>query len=280
MNYTVRRAEIFVPAAESPFYRIRLSDFAGGRRLLSDEIEMLEAVALLAARRVDALRATHERCEREIREQKFSKLATEAQLTALRAQINPHFLFNALTTIGYLINAAPDKAFATLMKLTALLRRVLKSSGEFTTLREEIELVESYLEIERARFEERLAIEIDVPHDLRPLRVPALILQPLVENAVKHGISKARRGGAVKISARLSSEKEAVFLQLKVFDSGAGATAEELRRNRRKGLGLTNVEQRLRSYYGASAVLRIESATERGTTAEIVFPVSESAQPK
>jgi hypothetical protein len=121
VNFTMRRAEIFVPVAESPFYSIHLDDFSGGRRLLSGELEMLEAVALLAARRIDALRVTHERCAREIREQEFSKLATEAQLTALRAQINPHFLFNALTTIGYLINAAPDKAFATLMKLTALL---------------------------------------------------------------------------------------------------------------------------------------------------------------
>ena len=277
VNFTMRRAEIFVPVAESPFYSIHLDDFSGGRRLLSGELEMLEAVALLAARRIDALRVTHERCAREIREQEFSKLATEAQLTALRAQINPHFLFNALTTIGYLINAAPDKAFATLMKLTALLRRVLKSGGEFSTLSEEIELVESYLEIERARFEERLAVEIDVPKDLRALRIPALILQPLAENAVKHGISKAVRGGAVKISARLSNEKDRVFLELKVSDSGAGVISGELVRNRRSGLGLNNIEQRLRSYYGTSAVLRIESQAGRGTTAEIKFPVSKSA---
>jgi two-component system LytT family sensor kinase len=84
-----------------------------------------------------------------------------------------------LTTIGYLIQIAPDKAFATLMKLTALLRRVLKSSGEFSVLRDEIELIESYLEIERARFEERLEVEIDVPQELKKLRVPTLIFQPL-----------------------------------------------------------------------------------------------------
>ena len=276
VNFSLRRAEIFVPVAESPFYAIHLDDFSGGRRLLSGEIEMLEAVALLAARRIDALRVTHERCEQEIREQEFSKLATEAQLTALRAQINPHFLFNALTTIGYLIQTAPDKAFATLMKLTTLLRRVLKASGEFSTLNEEIELVESYLEIERARFEERLEIEIDVPQDLRKLRVPALILQPLVENAVKHGISKARRGGAVKISARLSNEKDVVFLKLNVFDSGAGAGFDELQRNRRRGVGLNNIEQRLRSYYGTSAVLKIQSEAGKGTAAEIKLPVFDS----
>lgn len=273
VNFTVRQAEIVVPTVESPFYNIRLSDFSGGRRLLSDEIEMLEAAALLTARRIDALRVTGERFERQIREQEFSKLATEAELRALRAQINPHFLFNALTTISYLIQAAPEKALATLLKLTALLRRVLKSSGEFTTLDEEIKLAESYLEIEQARFEERLQIEIKVPEDLRNLRIPTLILQPLVENAVKHGISKAKLGGTVKISAELENKQAKMFLKLSVFDSGAGVNAAELVENRRTAVGLNNIEQRLSSYYGDAARLTIESENQIGTTAEIVFPV-------
>ncbi len=274
VRYTSRQAEIFIPVAESPFYQIRLNDFSGGRRLLSGEIEMLETAALLAARRIDALRVTGERFARQIREQEFSKLATEAELRALRAQINPHFLFNALTTIGYLINAAPEKALATLLKLTSLLRRVLKSSGEFTTLDEEINLVESYLEIERARFEERLTVEIDVPNTVKNLRVPALILQPLVENAVKHGISKSKRGGAVAISVRLETENNQVFLTIIVSDNGAGAETGELTRNRQKGIGLNNIEQRLFSYYGDSAVFTIKSAAETGTTATIKLPVA------
>lgn len=276
VNFTSqRRAEITIPVVEPPFYAVHLSDFSGGRRLLSDETEMLEAAALLAARRIDALRVTGERFDQKIREQEFSKLAAEAELRALRAQINPHFLFNALTTIGYLINTAPEKALATLLKLTSLLRRVLKSSGEFSTLDDEITLVESYLEIERARFEERLSVEIDVPQDLRNLRVPTLILQPLVENAVKHGISKAKSGGTVKISARLENEKNEVFLKLKVSDSGAGVNSDEMMENRRKSVGLNNIEQRLISYYGASAALNISSEIGRGTAAEIKFPVSD-----
>ena len=268
------RAEVFVPVSEAPFYRIYLTDFFGGRHLLSDEIELLRAVALITARRIDALRVTGERYSREIREQEFSRLAAEAELRALRAQINPHFLFNALTTIGYLIQTAPEKAFATLMKLTQLLRRVLKTSSEFSTLSEEIELVKSYLEIESARFEERLNVEINVPKDLEKISVPSFILQPLVENAVKHGISKAKEGGKISVVAALENEKNDVILKLSVSDGGVGATSGELFENRQKGVGLNNVEQRLRSYYGDSAVLTIESEPGKGTAAVIKFQIS------
>ncbi|CAN5466345.1 hypothetical protein BH18ACI1_BH18ACI1_11830 [soil metagenome] len=278
VNFTPNSAEIFVPTVEPPFYQINLGDFSGGRRLLSDEVEMLEAAALLTARRIDNLRVTRERFEQEIKAKEFSKLATEAQLRTLRAQINPHFLFNALTTIGYLINTAPEKAFATLMKLTQLLRGVLKTSGEFSTLGEEINLIESYLEIERARFEERLKVKIEIPKELEKVRVPALILQPLVENAVKHGISKAKCGGEVYISARLENEKDAVFLKLSVFDSGAADN--KLLQARKKGVGLDNIEQRLVSYYGKTARLQIESEIGKGTMAEIRFQISDSKSQK
>ncbi len=273
VNFSANKAEIFVPTAETPFYEIHLKNFAGGRKLLSDEIEMLEQIALLAARRIDNLRVTEERHDKEMQAKEFSKLATEAQLKALRAQINPHFLFNALTTIGYLIQTAPDKAFSTLMKLTQLLRGILRSNAEFSTLGEEIKLIENYLEIEQTRFEERLKIKIDVPNDVRKLRVPALILQPLVENAIKHGISKAKSGGKVQISARLETEKDKVFLKLRVTDSGAGVKSDDLTNSRQSGLGLNNVEQRLFATYGKSARLTIESKSGKGTTAELLLPV-------
>jgi anti-sigma regulatory factor (Ser/Thr protein kinase) len=276
VNFSAHNAEIFVPTVETPFYEIRLRDFAGGRNLLSDEIQMLEAVALLAARRIDNLRVSNERHAQEIRAREFSRLATEAQLRALRAQINPHFLFNALTTIGYLIQTAPDKAFSTLMKLTQLLRGILRSGGEFSTLGEEIKLIENYLEIEKTRFEERLNVKIDVSRDLRKIQIPSLILQPLVENAIKHGISKAKSGGEVRISAKLENENDSVFLHLSVFDSGAGVSEKELLETRESGLGLNNIEQRLRSYYGKTSSLKIESEKGKGTTAKMKFPISEA----
>src|SRR5205814_5413260 len=189
------RALVIVLTADRPRFAIAVAGLTGGRRLLSDDIAALEAIAIAAARRIDAIRITKERYERESREQEIGKLATEAELRALRAQINPHFLFNALTTIGYLIQTAPNRALDTLLRLTALLRGVLRSEGELTTLGRELDLIESYLDIERARFEERLRVRIDVPAALKRLRVPPLLLQPVVENAVKHGIEPRRLGG-------------------------------------------------------------------------------------
>ncbi|HSK70187.1 MAG TPA: histidine kinase [Pyrinomonadaceae bacterium] len=270
VEFTPEKAEVFVPTAEKPFYHIVLGEFRGGRHLLSDEISMLEAVGLLTARKIDALRVTHERCELEIREQEFSKLAAEAQLTALRAQINPHFLFNALTTIGYLIQTSPDKAFETLMRLTQLLRKLLRQTDEFCRLDEERNLIESYLEIERARFEEKLQTKIEAPQDLLNLRVPSLILQPLVENAIKHGISKNKNGGEVRISAKLENRSGEFFLVLTVSDTGAG-TRDVVNSN---GVGLNNIRQRLKSYYGRAASLRVENQSGTGTKAEIKMPVS------
>ena len=268
VEYSTKKADVFVPTGESPFYKIHLENFKGGRRLLSDEISMLEAVSLLTARKIDALRVTNERYEQKLREREFTKLATEAQLTALRSQINPHFLFNALTTVGYLINTAPEIAFETLMKLTKLLRTVLKSGGEFCALGEEIDLIENYLDIEKARFEERLQIEIDVPEELKNLRVPSLILQPLVENAVKHGVSENKNGGVVRISAKLENDS---VLNLTIFDSGAGKKTFDFTNS--NGIGLENIRQRLENYYGEKSCLKIESDEKNGTMAEVKFPV-------
>jgi LytS/YehU family sensor histidine kinase len=216
----------------------------------------------------------HERHVRELREQDISKLATEAELRALRAQINPHFLFNALTTIGYLIQTAPPKALKTLMRLTTLLRSVLRSEGELTTLGRELEIVESYLEIEGARFEERLHVRIDVPGALRLARVPPLLLQPLVENAVKHGVAPQRAGGRVTVSAKLDRTAGDTYqLWLTVHDTGAGTSDEALQQGRQSGVGLQNVARRLAHQYGTAASLKIRSSPGQGTTVDIRLPV-------
>ena len=158
------------------------------------------------------------------------------------------------------------------MRLTALLRSVLRSEGESTTLGKELALIESYLEIEHARFEQRLRVRIDVPGALRSLRVPPLLLQPLVENAVKHGIAPLVRGGVVTVTARTEPSGGTLALVLEVHDTGIGVGTTELRAGRAKGVGLSNVERRLACQYGDAASLSIDSVPGGGTTVRIVMP--------
>jgi two-component system LytT family sensor kinase len=273
-------AIVDLPVAETPHYALEVSGLVGGRRLLSDDHAALDAIASLVGRRIDAIRLARERYAREAREQEIGKLASEAELRALHAQINPHFLFNALTTIGYLIQTAPPCALSTLMRLTALLRSVLRSEGEFTTLGRELDLIEAYLDIEHARFEQRLRVRIDVPMALRSLRVPPLVLQPVVENAVKHGIAPLLKGGDVTVTARIEPDGDGRALVLVVHDTGAGVSDTELRTGREIGVGLSNVERRLACQYGGAASLTIESIPGAGTTVRIRMPDEHRAAPE
>jgi hypothetical protein len=254
--------------AEAPYYLLIVGQLAGGRRLLSDDIAMLERVALIVARRIDALRLTGERYERMLQEREMRTLATEAELRALRAQINPHFLFNALTTIGYLIQQTPPRALKTLLDLTTLLRSVLRSEGEFTTLGRERELMECYLKIERERFEERLTFTLDIPDHLVHVPVPSLIVQPLVENAVKHGIAGTRDGGTVTVTATLDND-----LRIVVRNTGAplGTAAAS-----GSGVGLENVRRRLHHYYGDEASFTVVRDESGATVAELRLPAVDS----
>jgi two-component system, LytTR family, sensor kinase len=282
-----RETAVRVATTDPPAYRISIGGLSGGRRLMSDDYALLDGVARLAGRRIDALRVAHERCERDVREQQIMRLATEAELRALRAQLNPHFLFNALTTIGYLVREAPDRALETLFRLTDVLRAVLKrSDGEFTTLGDEMDIVSAYLAIEHARFEDLLRVTTDVAPELGALRIPPLLLQPVVENAVKHGIASLVRGGRIIISARVEevagphgangavANNHSHQLCLTVTDTGLGTAPAELARRRRAGIGLANIERRLERYFGDAASLDIRSAVGVGTTVDIRLPAS------
>ncbi len=265
--------EFVVPVAEEPGYVVTIGPMGGGRRLLSDDCVMVERAATLAGRRIDALRLAEERHARELQKREVTALVAQAELRALRAQINPHFLFNTLTTIGYLIQTAPPKAVDTLMRLTTLLRSVLKSENERTTLGHECELVTCYLEIERARFEERLDVIIDVSDALAPLEIPGLILQPLVENAIKHGIAGSRLGGRVGVHARLEfSASGRANLLVRVTNTGAPLSSGQATAGH--GIGLKNVEDRLRCHYGADGSLTLGLSAAGETLAELRIPVT------
>jgi two-component system, LytTR family, sensor kinase len=265
------RWRLVVPTTEQPRFVVDITGLSGGRTFLSDDEVLLDGAALAAARRIDAIRLTNERVEQETREQNLRRLTSEAELRALRAQINPHFLFNALNTLGYLIRTSPDRAFDTLLRLTGLLRSVLRSKSATSTLREERKMVEAYLEIERARFEERLAIEIDIPASLDEVEVPAFVLQPVVENAVKHGIEESSSGGTVRVEAVGGAGGR---LTLRVSDTGAGAEEADFGNPRGEGIGIENIRRRLAALYGHEAELRFRSAPGRGTVVEIEIPVA------
>jgi two-component system LytT family sensor kinase len=258
---------------EPPHPALVLGPLAAGRRMLSDDLRLVESMSRLAARRIDSLRVAQERVERNQREGEMQRLATEAELRALRAQLNPHFLFNALTTIGYLVQTAPPRALETLMRLTTVLRGVLRrSTTEFSTFGEEIDLIGSYLEIEHARFEDRLHVAIDVPAAIRDRTIPTLLLQPLVENAIKHGLAPRMRGGAVRVTGRL----EGAMLRITVSDSGVGFDPAIPRQG--PGVGLRSVAERLRVHYHGLATLEIRSRDGMGTVVEITLPADRGAR--
>lgn len=279
-----RTTQAMVPTTDLPRYVVNVGELTGGRRLLSDDLALVETVVATAARRIDQVRLTHERYEVQLREEEMQKLTAEAELKALRAQVNPHFLFNALTTIGYLIESAPPRAMNTLMQLTALLRGVLRSEGDFTTLGREIELVEHYLKIEHERFEERLRVRVDVPQALRHLRIPALVVQPLVENAIKHGVAPSTTGGDVEVAARLDAVDGVERLHIVVRNTGAplhpGAVRDLGLPTAAQGakVGVDNIRRRLAGHYGVSATLALATEPGRGTVAELVVPLAATAE--
>ncbi len=267
-------AALRVPTSEAPHYRLSITGGSGGRRLSQHDLTLLEPIAMMLARRIDQLRIVHERYEQQLTQQEIAKLATEAELKALRAQRDPHFLFNALNTVGHLIQTAPDRALETLLHLTDLLRRVLRSEGEFTTLGREMELIEAYLEIERARFEERLQVCIDVTPDLRTMQLPPLLILPLVENAIKHGIARNLAGGTVTVTAERvdSSVGTMPELHIRVINTAADPGAEQLGRQIRLGVGLKNLERRLQMYYGPDGSVSLDDDHGSRTTVEVTIP--------
>lgn len=198
------------------------------------------------------------------------KLREQAEFRALQSQINPHFLFNCLNTITYFCREKPERARELLMALSVYFRHTLNSSSAYMIgVEREMEQVRAYLMLEKARFEEKLQIEIDFPEEAS-VQVPTLILQPIVENAVKHGAMK-REVGMVRISGRMSQEG----LGISVEDNGYGIPESVLRgfydKDTTGQYGLLNVDARLRSIYGENHGLKIRTG-EDGTCISMLIP--------
>jgi len=203
------------------------------------------------------------------RARELTELAATAQLAALRAQLNPHFLFNSLNSIAQLIHADPDRAEACVERLAELLRYVLKrAEKDFVPLAEELDVTGAYLDIERARFDERLRVETDVDEAALGALVPNFILQPLVENAVKHGLSRKVGPGRVRIEARATGD----VLTLSVHDDGVGMSDAVLGHIYERGVGLRNLRDRLEQLYGPTHAPAIVSRPGEGTRVELRLP--------
>ena len=244
-----------------------------GRSLLAEDMEFLSRVAGLVGARMDAIASERERVERQNREAQLQRLAAEAELKALRAQINPHFLFNSLNTIADLIVTDPEKAETMTVLLGKLFRRLLTHSDrQVTPLADEMDFLRTYLRIEEVRFGARLRVRMDIDSAVSRETVPSLILQPVVENAIKHGLAPKTGPGQLTISAN----REGAFVKLAVEDDGDGTLASPVsRRSEGNGVGLKIVAERLKTLYDGKASLDVEMTPDSGSRVTILIPCGE-----
>jgi two-component system LytT family sensor kinase len=257
--------EVVVPIAPSGRVTHLLLVAPGAARpgLVMQDLNYLRGAAAQCGNRLDALRREREAAERESREAVLQQQVTEAELRALRAQINPHFLFNSLNTIADLVVRDAPRAEAMTLRLAGVFRHVLaNSSRPLTSIRDEIAFLRTYLYIEEVRFGDRLQVELEMDPEIGGEEIPSLILQPLVENALKHGLAPRPGPGRLWISARAENGE----IVLRVEDDGIGPGAAPA------GVGLTNVAERLTSLYQDRASLTLAPRPGGGARATIRIP--------
>jgi two-component system, LytTR family, sensor kinase len=264
-------ADVLLPLFQegTPEHWIVLSNGVLRPPLTAMELNFVTRIAGAIQVRIATVLGEQRRLERLRREGAFREEIADAELRALRAQINPHFLFNSLNTIADLSVVAPEKAEEMTLRLAAVFRYVLANTErQFTSVKEEIDFARSYLGIEEARFGDRLKVQFDVEQSVMQERVPALLLQPLIENAIKHGLSPKRQGGTLSIGAK----RTALGFTLTVSDDGVGLRAlQPGSQDNGTYVGLRNVEKRLRTAYEDRACFTLRPRDGGGTEAAIVI---------
>jgi len=206
------------------------------------------------------------RNEKKLEEQ--ARLLVEARLAALSSQINPHFLFNTLNSVSSLIRTDPNQARVMVVRLSKVLRRLLRKHENFSTLRDELSFIEDYLAIEVVRFGDKLHFEKDVALDTLDMLVPSMLLQPLVENSIKHGLSSKVEGGTIRIRTSRAGPR----LHLLVEDDGVGIPETKLATLLDHGIGVSNVHERLQVLFGNEYRMWIDSQPGNGTRIQIELP--------
>lgn len=215
----------------------------------------------------------NQRTETKLKEQ--NQLLMQARLEALSRQINPHFLFNTLNSVSSLIRTNPEQARKVVYRLSHILRRLLKTQEHFVPLREEVSFIDDYLAIERVRFGDKLRVEQEIEPAALECRVPSMLLQPLVENCIRHGLGSKIEGGTVRLIARREGDE----LLIVVADDGVGMPAAEAANLIGKGIGLTNTYQRLNVLYGGRFAFEITSQQEAGMQIRMMLPIQPGTTP-
>jgi two-component system LytT family sensor kinase len=240
--------------------------------VLVGELESLQEICLHAGRRLADLDREREKIESAQIESRLNEQLARTELIALRAQVNPHFLFNSLNTIASLIPSQPKRAETITVRLANVFRYVLLHTNmPFTSLDEEIGFLRTYLDVERIRFGERLQVEFDTEPSVAYVAIPSLILQPLVENAIKHGI--ARKVGSSKIVVRTRRSDKSLLMT--VEDDGVGSTSAPAENETSTGFGLRNISDRLQTLYGARASFSLADRPSGGSCATLEIPLEE-----
>jgi two-component system LytT family sensor kinase len=206
------------------------------------------------------------RTEKKLEEQ--GRLLVEARLAALTSQINPHFLFNTLNSVSSLIRTDPNQARLMVFTLSKVLRRLLRKHENFSSLRDELSFIEDYLSIEVARFGDKLRFQNHASEDTLDMLVPSMLLQPLVENSIKHGLSNKVEGGTIRIRTHRNESK----LHLAVEDDGVGIPEAKLATLLEHGIGVSNVNERLKVLFGNQYRMWIDSQPDKGTCVQIEIP--------
>ena len=234
--------------------------YESDHRLRPDDTRVVgEAAALVSAQVELSLIAAQE------------ERLTKAELHALRARISPHFVYNSLAAIASYIHSRPDTARALLAEFADFTRYAFRGERPYVTIAEELHYVEKYLRLEQARFGDRLTVRVQVDPDVLQTVVPVLSLQPLVENAVKHGV-EARAGSRTIEIVAIDRDLD---VELRVCDDGVGMSGKQVEAalsGERGGIGLSNVDRRLRSTFGDDYGLEIETEPAQGTTVVMVVP--------
>jgi two-component system, LytTR family, sensor kinase len=247
-------------ALESPNVWVEVAIYATSLMVIGTELKIFNSVRI------------------QIKLEEQERLLLHTRMEALQNQINPHFLFNTLNSVSSLVRFDPDTARELIIKLASILRRLLHSSDAFVPLRDEVEFIDDYLDIEVVRFgRDKLRVVKELEPGSLDVMIPSILLQPLVENSIKHGLSPKVEGGSIFVRSRLHGST----LTVEIEDDGVGMGAAQLLERPTglggSGIGMANVAERLKVLYGENARMTIDSHEGKGTLVRLRLPVLETA---